>query len=182
VGEGVTMRDWLMASGLAATLIAGQGVAAPITTCDIKLNVIDQDPAGLNVRAMPDERVIGTLPANKYRWVQVHVTGDAGAWAAIDHATLIQDETGGPDITKFKGRGFVAFSKLGIVTLNEGAAIFATPSPDAKVLLKFPDDKDASELPNADALGCDGSYLRLRVSGVVGWTQQFCSNQLTTCN
>jgi hypothetical protein len=169
----------------AIVLVAALGLAASqahakTTACDVKLNVTDPDPAGLNVRAAPDGAVIGALKA-KDRWVQAHVSGDAGAWAAIDHATLIQDETGGPDVTLFHGHGFVAF-KLGIETLNEGAAILAAPAPDAKVLIKFPDDKDPSELPKAEALGCDGSFLKVRVSGVVGWTQQFCSNQLTTCN
>ena len=166
----------VVALGLVATQADAQ-----TTACDIKLNVTDPDPAGLNVRASPDGAVIGALKA-KDRWVQAHVTGDAGAWASIDHATLIQDETGGPDVTVFHGHGFVAFSKLGIETLNEGAAVLAAPAPDAKVLIKFPNDKDASELPKAEALGCDGSFLKVRVSGVVGWTQQFCSNQLTTCN
>jgi hypothetical protein len=95
----------------AIVLVAALGLAASqahakTTACDVKLNVTDPDPAGLNVRA----------------------------------------------------------------------------APDAKVLIKFPDDKDPSELPKAEALGCDGSFLKVRVSGVVGWTQQFCSNQLTTCN
>jgi hypothetical protein len=143
----------------------------------VKLNIIDQDPAGLNVRATPGGSVVTALRA-KDRWVQVHVTGQSGAWARIDRATFIsEDNAGGTAV--FKGVGWVAFSKLGIEALNEQAQIRAAPAPDAAVLLTMP-HTDGPAVP-AKALGCDGTFLKVEVSGVIGWTQSFCSNQFTTC-
>ena len=104
------------------------------------------------------------------------------AWSAgsrIDRATFIsEDNAGGTPI--FKGVGWVAFSKLGIEELNEQASIRAAPAQGAHVLLTMP-HTDGPAVP-AEALGCDATFLKVKVSGVVGWTQSFCSNQFTTCN
>ena len=163
-----------------ALSILGLGAAANAQTvvCDIKLNITDQDPAGLNVRASPGGAVVTALKA-KDRWVQVHVTGQSGPWARIDRATFIsEDNAGGTPV--FRSVGWVAFSKLGIEELNEQASILAAPAPDAKVLITMP-HTDGPAVPS-EALGCDGTFLKVKVSGVVGWTQSFCSNQFTTCN
>jgi len=48
------------------------------------------------------------------------------------------------------------------------------------VLLKI-SEADESKLPHAEVLGCDGDFLKVRVSGLVGWTTDYCSNQFTTC-
>ena len=167
------------ATTLALALAALSAVAhAQVVACDVKLNITDQDPAGLNVRASPGGAVVAALKA-KDRWVQVHVTGQSGAWARIDRATFIsEDNAGGTPI--FKGVGWVAFSKLGIEELNEQASIRAAPAQGAHVLLTMP-HTDGPAVP-AEALGCDATFLKVKVSGVVGWTQSFCSNQFTTCN
>jgi hypothetical protein len=149
-----------MAAALGATM-ASQALAAPaLRPCDIKLNVADQDPAGLNVRASPGGAILTALRA-KGRWVQVHVTGQTGAWAAIDEATLIQDETGGPDVRLFHGRGFVAFSKLGIEELDTQSRILAAPDDGAKALLSI-SEGDEAKLPKAEVLGCFGGFLKVR--------------------
>jgi hypothetical protein len=160
--------------GLVATAAHAQTVA-----CDMKLNITDQDPAGLNVRATPGGGVVTALKA-KDRWVQVHVTGQSGAWARIDRATFIsEDNAGGTPI--FKSVGWVAFSKLGIEELNQQASIHVAPAEDSNVALGISDSEE-SAVPKAEVLGCDGTFLKVKVSGVVGWTENFCSNQFTTCN
>jgi hypothetical protein len=168
---------WIAALAFAA-VTASAAAQAQIIACDVKLNVTDQDPAGLNVRASPGGAVVAALKA-KDRWVQVHVTGQSGAWARIDRATFIsEDNPGGAQI--FRGVGWVAFSKLGIEALNEQASIYAAPAADAEVLLTMP-HTDGPAVPS-ETLGCDGTFLKLKVSGVTGWTRSFCSNQFTTRN
>ncbi|MFI4936725.1 MAG: hypothetical protein ACHP7N_19145 [Caulobacterales bacterium] len=169
------------ALGLAAALVGQIAAAAdpPLRACDVRLNVTDQDPAGLNVRAAPAGAVIGALKA-KGAWVQVHVTGQAGEWARIDGATLYDDALADGERPMFKGAGFVAFSKLGIEELKPNAQILAGPSDDARRLLAIPNE-DESLLPPALVLGCSGAFLQVRVQGVVGWTRGFCANQRTTC-
>jgi len=83
-------------------------------------------PAGLNVRASPAGAVIAALKA-KDRWVEVHVTGQSGAWARIDLATFIsEDHAEGTPV--FKGVGWVAFSKLGINEIDQIATVYNAPS------------------------------------------------------
>ncbi len=168
---------------LAVLTLAGalQGAVASAQTvaCDIKLNVTDQDPAGLNVRATPGGAIVTALKA-KGRWVQVHVTGQSGEWARIDDAREIRDETGQPEKLLFKGAGWVAFSKLGVEDFDSRARLFAAPNEKAKVVLSLEGSGDATA-PAESILGCDGDWLRLRVMGVVGWTNAWCTNQLTTC-
>jgi SH3-like domain-containing protein len=168
------------ALGVAAVLMGARaaGAETPIQACDVKLNVTDQDPAGLNVRAMPAGAVVTALKA-KNRWVQVRVTGAEGAWARIDRATFISEDNSGGTVI-FHGVGWVAFSKLGIEELNQQAVILAEPRDGARTVLKLAADDEAN-VPKAEVLGCDGTYLKVRVKGVVGWTQHFCSNQFTTC-
>ena len=162
-----------------AALLAPAMASAETVACDAKLNVTDQDPAGLNVRASPGGAVVTALKA-KNRWVQVHVTGADGTWARIDRATFIsEDNAGGTPI--FRGVGWVAFAKLGIEELQDRqAAIVTEPKDGARTLLQLSAPDEAS-VPEAEVLGCDGAYLRVRVKGLVGWTQNYCSNQFTTC-
>jgi hypothetical protein len=173
--------EGMAAAALGAVLLAGAAVAAPapaIRACDVDLNVADPDPAGLNVRASPGGAIIGALKP-KHRWVQLHVTGQSGPWAAIDSATLItEDHAEGRPMSP--SHGFVAFSKLEINELKQQAFIYETPSEDSKVLLAI-SEADEANLPHAEVLGCDGLFLKVKVNGIVGWTANYCSNEFTTC-
>jgi hypothetical protein len=162
-----------------ASALLGAGASAQTVACDVRLNVTDQDPAGLNVRASPGGAIVTALKA-KGRWVQVHVTGQSGEWARIDDAKDIRDETGQPEKPLFNGGGWVAFSKLGIEELNSVAFIRDAPADDARTLLKI-QEGDEAKLPHATVLGCSGDFLKVRVGAVIGWTRDYCSNQLTTC-
>jgi hypothetical protein len=168
----------LAALTLAGALLAATASAQTVA-CDVKLNVTDTDPAGLNVRATPQGAIVAALKA-KNRWVQVHVTGQRGEWARIGDAREIDDETGGGEKTLFKGAGWVAISKLGIEELDAIAFIRDAPAEDARTLLKI-HEGDEAKLPHATVLGCSGEFLQVRVGGLVGWTREYCSNQLTTC-
>jgi hypothetical protein len=168
-----------LVAALALAAMPPAVASAQTVACDVKLNITDQDPAGLNVRASPSGAVVTALKA-KDRWVQVHVTGADSVWARIDRATFIgEDNAGGAVI--FHGIGWVAFSKLGTEELRLGATILAAPQEGAQRLLKAPEDDDA-KVPKAEVLGCDGLYLKVRVQGLIGWTQNYCSDQFTTCN
>ncbi len=179
------MRLRQMIVAAAAAWAMADAATAQTVACNMDLNVADQDPAGLNVRASPGGAILTALKARNL-WVQVHVTGrrsDAAgvAWARIDKATLIGDETDSPDKVLFKGVGWVAFSKLGVEEFDTRTRIRAAPHADAKVLLSL-EGWDDNALPTAEALlGCDGEWLKLRLKGVVGWTDNYCANQLTTC-
>ncbi len=169
-------------SALTISLALGGGVAEAAQPgerhCDVNLNVTDQDPAGLNVRLAPSGPVVGVLKA-KNAWVQVHVVGSAGDWLRIDRGRLIDDALPGGEKVVFSGQGFVHVSKLGLESLNPGGVLRATPSEAGRVVFKAPIDD--AKIPKAVVLGCDGSFLRIRVGAVVGWTRQYCSNQYTTC-
>ena len=173
-------QGWI-AMGVAATMLANATSAqAQVKSCDAAVNITDQDPAGLNVRASAGGAVVTALKA-KGRWVRVEVTGKDGAWARIKTATLEADENDNPSgKLLWKGVGWVAFSKLGVEEFDSRARFFAAPSEQAKLVLSLEGygDKTAS----AEAiLGCDGDWLEVRVKGVVGWTHVWCTNQLTTC-
>jgi hypothetical protein len=172
-------RGRLAVALILAAVAPGAVCSAQTVACDAKLNVTDQDPAGLNVRASPGGAILTALKA-KGKWVQVHVTGQSGEWARIDDATEIDDETGGGDKPLFRATGWVAFSKLGIEELNGIAVIRDAPAEDARPLLKI-QEGDESKLPHATVLGCSGEFLKVRVGAIVGWTRDYCSNQLTTC-
>jgi hypothetical protein len=170
----------LLAAALGLALVLpGRVSSAQTVACDVKLNVIDQDPAGLNVRASPGGAIVTALKA-KGRWVQVHVTGQSGEWARIDDGREIRDEMGEPEKPLFNGAGWVAFSKLGIEELNSVAFIRDAPVEDARTLLKV-QEGDESKRPHATVLGCSGQFLKVRAGAVVGWTREYCANQLTTC-
>jgi len=172
------MRRLMLALCAELTAASPALAAPPIRACDVKLNVADQDPAGLNVRDAPDGKVIGALQ-EKNAWVQVHVTGDAGGWMRIDGAILYDDSLPDGEKSLSPGVGYVFASKLGVESLDSGAQVLSEPRQGAKLLLTAPLDTDKS--PTVEVLGCDGVYIEVRVGKITGWTAGFCANQYTTC-
>jgi len=171
------MRRLVLGFCLAA--IASPSFAAPaVRACDVLLNVIDPDPAGLNVRAAPKGEVIGVLKA-KNTWVQVDVTGDADGWMRIDGATLYDDSLPDGEKPAFAGSGFVATGMLAIETLNPGAKVYAEPNEASRVVYRT--SMDDSKAPATKVIGCLGDFLQLQIGSVTGWTRGYCSNQRTTC-
>jgi hypothetical protein len=160
------MRSLVVAFAGALVAVPALAAGPQITPCSVALWVTDQDPNGLNVRTSPGGGIVTALRA-KSRNVQVNVTGAAGAWAQINAATLYQT---GSQTTLFEGAGFVAFSKLGLAGgLGDGARVLAEPAEGARQLFAYHWSGE-SKAPPIDVLGCSGAYLKLRVNGVVGWT------------
>ena len=170
---------------VAAALACANGAMAATTPCRATLDITDKDPAGLNVRASPGGPIITAVTAPG-RWVEVDVTGQAkdasgGAWARIDAARLEADQNDNPDEkVLWKGVGWVAFSKLGVSEFDSRARFHAAPNAHAKVVLSLESYVDKTEDAQA-ILGCDGDWLQVRIKGIVGWTDTWCTNQLTTC-
>jgi hypothetical protein len=170
---------------VAAALAYANGAMAEITPCRATLDIADQDPAGLNVRASPGGAIVTKVKAQG-RWVEVDVTGQAkdasgGAWARIDTARLEADENDNPDEkVLWKGVGWVAFSKLGVSEFDSRARFHAAPNAQAKLVLSLESYVDRTEDAQA-ILGCDGDWLQVKIKGIVGWTDTWCTNQLTTC-
>jgi SH3-like domain-containing protein len=160
--------------------LIGAAAHAETTPCNVQLNVTDQDPAGLNVRASPEGQIVTAVKA-KSRWVRLEVTGQNGAWARIKSATLEADENdNNVEQLLWKGAGWVAFSKLGVEEFDSRARFRAAPNDGAKVVLSLEGLGEATASAEA-ILGCDGDWLKVRIKSVVGWTNQYCTNQLTTC-
>ena len=173
------MRKRVFAGAMAAAFLS-TAAGANIVACDVAVNIIDQDPAGLNVRASPGGPIITAVKA-KGRWVRVEVTGQDGAWARIKTATMEADENDNTsDELLWKGAGWVAFSKLGVEEFDSRARFLAAPNDKAKLVLSLEGYGDKTA-PAEAILGCDGDWLQVRVKGVVGWTHVWCTNQLTTC-
>jgi SH3-like domain-containing protein len=173
------MRKLALAVATAAAFLSTAAGAATVA-CNVAVNITDQDPAGLNVRAGPGGPIITAVKA-KGRWVRVEVTGQDGAWARIRTARLEADENDNPsDELLWKGLGWVAFSKLGVEEFDSRARFRAAPNEQAKVVLSLEGEGEATA-PAEAILGCDGQWLKVRVKGVVGWTRTWCTNQLTTC-
>ncbi len=167
---------------LAAALAASPAVpaAAAVQTCSVTLDITDQDPAGLNVRASPGGPIVTAVKA-RGRWVEVEVTGQDGAWARIKSATLQADENDNPvGKALWKGVGWVAFSRLGVSEFDSRARFRAAPDEQAPLVLSLEGSVDAAVMADA-ILGCDGDWLKVRIKGVVGWTNFWCTNELTTC-
>jgi hypothetical protein len=164
-----------------AALAHAHGAMAAITPCSATLDIADKDPAGLNVRASPGGPVITRVKALG-RWVEVDVTAHDGGWARIDTARLEADENDNPDEkVLWKGVGWVAFSKLGVSEFDSRARFHAAPSETSKLVLSL-ESYDDGKTEDAEAiLGCDHDWLQVRIKGIVGWTHQWCTNQLTTC-
>jgi hypothetical protein len=154
-------------------------------SCDLDLNVIDPDPAGVNLRSAPGAKtgkVIATL-APVGEWISVHVVGQSGEWLLVDRAEAIDDDA--PDGVRevFRGGGWVHASRLGISELlvGEGTVLRASPAADAAVVRRIatPDDEPASKR----VLGCRAKQLQVDIGdGVSGWTDTFCTNERTTCS
>jgi len=173
------MRQLVFTAALAAALLA-TAAGANTVACNVAVNITDQDPAGLNVRASPGGPIVTAVKA-KGRWVRVEVTGQDGAWARIKTARLEADENDNTsDKLLWKGEGWVAFSKLGVEEFDSRARFFAAPNEKAKLVLSLEGYGDKTA-PAEAILGCDGDWLQVRIKGVVGWTNAWCTNQLTTC-
>ena len=183
-----------VALGLALPWLLVAAPAAPTTlhsmphrfthSCDVRLNVADPDPRGLNVRSAPGTppgKVIAVL-APVGEWIEVHVVGQAGEWLLIDGADAIDDEAPEGLRNVFRGGGWVHSGGLGISELytGDGTVLRAAPADDAAEVKRI-DDYDAQP-KSVRVLGCRGSWLEVDADGARGFTRNYCTNERTTCS
>jgi hypothetical protein len=169
-------------AALAGPPVAVAHVAGEVA-CDVRLNVHDPDPKGMNVRAAPGKppgAVIGVLKPDG-DWTEVHAVAQSGDWLRIDGAETVDDDAPEGMRPVFKGAGWVHVSGLGISELmtGEGTMLRAAPSDSAKLLKKIgPDD----EPKRTKILGCSGQFIHVDADGLDAWTRQYCTNERTTCS
>lgn len=173
---------------------ADEATATGIFKCTISAFSTDKDPNGLNVRAGPgaDTPVIAQLPPpyqleGETFATEVSITGSKDGWFRIDGAetdTYVVDS--GPKIV-FEGEGWVSGRHLGLWL--EGGYLYRGPSRDTPVTFDFTHEQPSDYGPDFFALdhlrACqdywvevDGTYFGQHLRG---WTDDTCSNQVTTC-
>ena len=177
-----------LALGVAISALAGPPAKAPPRlageqACDLRLNVHDPDPKGLNVRATPGKppgKVIGKLVPDG-EWTEVHAIGQSGDWLRIDSAATVDDEAPEGMREVFRGNGWVHVSGLGISELftGDGTELRAAPDDGAKLLRKITPEREPKR---TRVLGCSGQFLKVDADGLVGWTRRYCTNERTTCS
>ena len=169
-----------------ALIIAGSGAhrdptnAAELARCDVTAYVIDQDPAGLNVRVRPNKsaKVIGKLSNQKVEGIRVHIIGASGDWVRVDKAI---EEGGDRDRILFHGNGWVysALLAVGGMAITEGGTnLYQGKSTESNVIIRVPAGDD-----NVKVRGCSGRWLFVEYKNKRGWAapDTLCSNPLTTC-
>ena len=154
--------------------------AQPEVRCDIRANLLDEDPNGTNVRggagrAFP---VVGVLPHG--RTDVVTVVASKGAWIKISGA---EDEDGG---TVFDRGGWVFSSLLGMTVsrnpddrLKKGSHnLYAAPSEKSAVLTRLPAESALT------LVGCDGKWAKVKYGQKTGWVapEAQCTNTRTNCS
>jgi hypothetical protein len=183
------MRTVTGTVALAAVLFAvlpgaghtAQATPDPQIACDVRLNVIDHDPKGLNVRTTPEVRADNVRTVLRQAdWIRVHVIGMTGDWYLIDGAERWADDNSDGDQVMPPGRtGWVHKSKLGGVRGVGRGALYGQPNARGKPFSIFNDDE--SKIAAMTVLGCQGEWLHVKMGGATGWTRNTCSNQRTTC-
>jgi len=162
----------LVAAAFAVACLAAPARAAE-TVCNINVDVTDTDPKGTNVRAAPGGRIIATLASQPDDdWIEVHVTGQAGDWFAIDSATAVGDD----EKTIFRGKGYLHKSVVGASGLQNGTTIWIDHD-----VRSHPLDPSAMGDQEVTLLGCWHDFAKVRVKKGEGWTKGLCLNQRTTC-
>ena len=169
-----------------ALIVAGSSVrqhptnAAELARCDVNAYVVDQDPAGLNVRVAPNKsaKVIGKLPNQKVEGIRVHITGASGDWVRIDKAL---EQGGDPDRILFHGSGWIYSALLGVggMAITEGGTnLYQGRSTQSDVIIRIPAGDDSIKVR-----GCSGRWLFVEYKSKRGWAAPgtLCSNSLTTC-
>jgi len=168
------------AAGLAGAAPPATVVPADMVKCDVRLNITDPDPKGLNVRASPEvkpDNVVGVLkPIGE--WTTVHIAGNQGEWFLIDGATTVDDQAPGGDRASFKGRGWVHKSKLGDIQIRP-RDILAAPQAGAKSMLGGGSDPDKT--PAFKVMACQGPFIQVQGAKFSGWAREYCTNERTTC-
>jgi hypothetical protein len=180
-----------------------------VTACAFDAMPHDPDPHGLNVRSAPNasSRILGTLPNVESPEpgvgtisAEFHVVGTQGGWFLIEGAHY---GYGYRNAQPYAGRGWVS-GKLITTGLRE-LYLKSAPRADARNVVKLAyETKDFAAGPDSfmptTILTCSGKWFEVQMplkqddrelkplmpSGapagyVRGWTDSYCTEQLTTC-
>jgi SH3-like domain-containing protein len=164
-------RLMLVAAALAGAWAWAGAASAQTRGCESDLYITDQDPAGLNIRSSPAGPILTAVVARN-RTVMVELTGGDGAWARIRVAHVEPGAHSDDATVLWQGDGWVAFSKLGLSQTGPRTVIRATADDNAKVVLSYK-NRDDTPAPASEVMGCEGGWVKVRVKGVVGWTDEF---------
>jgi hypothetical protein len=196
------LRAALSISLLLTTTLAGARIAsgqdAGIAPCDIAAWSIDKDPNGLNVRAGPHaySPVIASIPpavkvgGDEFA-AEVSITGSKDRWFRIDRAVFENYATDHPTKILFEGEGWISGSLIALSV--EGQFLRSTPSHDAPPVVDFFkafETKETEAGPDyfnlEHVIACTGYWVEVegtyRNQRFRGWTDDTCSNQVTTCS
>jgi hypothetical protein len=143
-------------------------------SCNVTVDIVDNDPQGTHVRAAPAGAIAATLRAPGEAWIEAHLIGQRDDWFEIDRADLIDPGAGERPI--FRGHGWLHRSVIGLSGMQNGGEIYR--DHDEK---SAPVDPHAAGDQNVVVLGCWGSFLQVRAAKGTGWTLQACLNMVTTC-
>lgn len=143
------------------------------TNCDITAYVIDQDAAGLNVRAGPSAnapvlRVISNQGSGVAR-----IREQRGAWFRV---SAIVDAENDQDL--FRADGWIHASLVTLSVANADPRLYARPQPGSRAIARL-----VAEDSLVTLIGCAGHWAKVRAAGREGWLSPNgqCSNPLTTC-
>lgn len=132
--------------------------------------------------------VIGRLPPPRTSdgiafYTEVEVTGSKDGWFRIDRATTDVYEPDAEPVVAFRGIGWVSGRFLGLSV--EGRRLRAGPFEHAPVVVELEADASGEPLQVERLLSCRANWVevegRHRDRHVRGWTEDVCSNQVTTC-
>jgi hypothetical protein len=169
----------MSAAGLTGAAPPATVVPADMIKCDVRLNITDPDPKGLNVRAGPEvkpDNVVGVLnPGGE--WTTVHIAGNQGEWFLIDGAKTIDDNAKDGERQSFKGRGWVHRSKVGDIQIRP-SDVLAAPQAGAKSLFS---GTDPDKTPSFKVIACKGPFIQIQGAKFSGWAREYCTNERTTC-
>ncbi|MDB5804446.1 MAG: hypothetical protein JWN73_1768 [Betaproteobacteria bacterium] len=169
----------MCATGLTSAAPPATVVPADMVKCDVRLNITDPDPKGLNVRAAPEvkpDNIVGVLKPDG-EWTTVHIAGNQGEWFLIDGATTVDDKAPSGDRASFKGRGWVHRSKVGDIEIRPND-VLAAPQTGAKSLFS---GTDPGKTPPFKVMACKGPFLQVQGPKISGWAREYCTNERTTC-
>jgi len=186
------MKPFVLALVLAVSAV-GTGAAATVEVpadmvpCQLHALSVDDDPAGLNVRAAPSASaaVLARLPkwtkADNGPYPELTILGFKDGWFLIEGAHYGDYGDPPPPKPLYAGRGWVHGSKLGGTLMggDQSSRILMEPRAGApRVSVKGKaDSADVRAL-----LECKGDWAKVRTGVGTGWARGICANQVTTCN
>jgi SH3-like domain-containing protein len=160
--------------------LPGPAPAQAETSCSVSANLLDQDPAGTNVRSGPGGSfaALGRLPTDRTDLIEIIAA--KGSWVKIAKAV---DEEGETIIGR---QGWVYAPLLGMtVSWNPDDPkkaghhyLYAGPSGKSRVLGRV--------APEATVTleSCQGKWVKVKQHGRTGWLapEAQCTNTRTTCS